>query len=521
VSDDPKRVLVIEDDPAHAELIRRAFEPLSDRVIIDMVGTLADAREWISSSTPEILVADLLLPDGKSLELLSGAPGRTEFPVVIMTSQGDEQLAVESLKLGAVDYVVKSESTFSDLPHIVDRALRQWQLVLDREEAREELQENEALFRSLIENAQDLITVIDENSNITYQSPSSFRMLGREAGVMVGNSVFLYVNPRDHEMMTNTLKLAFAAPGTKQTLVCRILHANGSWLTLESIGSAHDDRGGERRVVVNSRDITEKRLAEEENRKLEAQLRQSQRLETIGTMADGIAHDFNNILTPMLGYAELALEDVLPDSRASSDLKHVIRAASRAQELVNQILLFSRQTEQESKPVMLQNLADESLKLLRASLPPDVQIIENIDPGCGPVLADATQIQQVLMNLGTNASHAMSPGGGRLTVDVAAAEYNDDFRASYPLIPPGNYVRLSVSDTGSGMDPETLDRIFEPFFTTKEVGQGTGLGLSIVHGIIRRHGGEITVESAPGEGTRFDIFFRCSDPGVGKEITDE
>lgn len=508
MSNHPLKVLVVEDDPGHASLIGRAFEAESVRMELTLVTTLEEARAKISASPPDVLVADLLLPDGQAIELLPGNLEAAEFPVLIMTSHGDEQLAVETIKAGALEYIVKTETLFLDMPQVIDRALREWNLVLDRKEAREKLAESEAHFRSLIENALDLITVVDERGIIGYQSPSSLRILGRDAGDLLGRSIYTFLNPADRDEVNAGLMLAFAAPGTKQMIICRFRHKDGSWRILESIGSALDSGTGERRVVVNSRDITNRKKAEKEKRILEAQLRQSQKLDTIGTMADGIAHDFNNILTPMLGYTELALEDLPPESRAGADLEHVRRAAIRAQNLVKQILLFSRQAEQDRHPVEPHQIIRESIDLLRASLPANIRVVEEIDKECGTVLADPTQIHQIMMNLGTNAGYSMRSEGGTLTVGLAALNFDDGFLAQYPLVLPGDYIRLTVIDTGVGMSRAVQERIFEPFFTTKEVGEGAGLGLSVVHGIVRNHGGEIIVESAPDRGTRFDIFFR-------------
>ena len=257
--------------------------------------------------------------------------------------------------------------------------------------------------------------------------------------------------------------------------------------------------------------ITGLRRSWETEERLQAQLRHSQKMETIGTLAGGIAHDFNNVLTPILGYANMALQDTPSESRTHSDLQHVVSAGKRAKELVNQILAFSRRSEPERKPIQIAFIVTEALKLLRSSLPSTIEFPQNIDPDCGTVLADATQIHQVVMNLCTNAFHAMRESGGILEVNLDVVEVDDALARPHPKLALGPYVRLTVSDSGHGMDPETRDRVFEPFFTTKGVGKGTGLGLSVVHGIVVSHGGEITVYSEPGLGTTFHVYLPRSE----------
>jgi PAS domain S-box-containing protein len=256
------------------------------------------------------------------------------------------------------------------------------------------------------------------------------------------------------------------------------------------------------------RDSRERERVEamERRARLEVQLRKAQKLETIGTLAGGIAHDFNNILTPIFGYVEMALRKLPPESGVRDSLEHVILAADRARELVEQILAFSRQVEQERRPLRIHLIVREALKLLGASLPSTITIRERVDPEAGLVLADATQIHQVVLNLCTNAYHAMREEGGVLEVDLRALEESDPVIEARSDPGAGRYVLLAISDTGHGMDRETRDRVFDPFFTTKAAGEGTGLGLAVVHEIVGRHGGEIQVESEPGRGTRVRVL---------------
>ncbi|MEW6427578.1 MAG: DUF3365 domain-containing protein [Thermodesulfobacteriota bacterium] len=254
-------------------------------------------------------------------------------------------------------------------------------------------------------------------------------------------------------------------------------------------------------------DIVRGKLEDQIKNRLEIQLRQAQKMEAIGTLAGGIAHDFNNILTAIIGYAELAALGAQKDSPLQSHLLAVLRAGERAKELVGQILAFSRSSEQQKRPLRLHLILKEAIKLLSASLPSTIEIREEIDPDCGAVLIDPTQMHQLVMNLCTNAYHAMRETGGVLAVSLGKVRIDaGDPKATDLSLQPGAYVKIEVSDTGVGMDRETMARIFDPYFTTKPKGVGTGLGLALVHGIVKSAGGHISVYSEVGRGTTFRVY---------------
>jgi signal transduction histidine kinase/CheY-like chemotaxis protein len=254
-------------------------------------------------------------------------------------------------------------------------------------------------------------------------------------------------------------------------------------------------------------DITELKEAERERAKLREQLFQAQKMEAIGTLAGGIAHDFNNILSAIIGYGEiLDLFHSAECPQIKPDLQGILKAAFRAKDLVQQILTFSRKTAQDRLPLKLLPVIRESLKFLRASLPSTIEIMQSLDPEVGPVLADPTQMQQVVMNLGTNAVQSMGERGGVLEVRLTQVMIGEENGGKVLKLAPGLYARLTVKDSGHGIPPEILTRIFEPYFTTKGMGEGTGLGLAIVEGIVQGHGGVITVESGAGGGTVFQVF---------------
>lgn len=263
--------------------------------------------------------------------------------------------------------------------------------------------------------------------------------------------------------------------------------------------------------VVTFQDITERKKSENEKKTLGAQLRQAQKLEAIGVLAGGIAHDFNNILFPIIGFAEMVRDDLGEESPIRENVEEIIGGALRARDLVRQILAFSRQEEGTLKPIHVQLIAKEVLRLIRSTLPSTISIQQFIDPGCGVILNDPTRIHQLIMNLITNAFHAMEEKGGILSLQVTPTTL-DEAKALSMNIEPGDYVWIMVSDTGVGMDPVILQKMFDPYFTTKGEGKGTGLGLSVVYGIVKAAAGGITVSSRKDEGTCFDIYFPVYSP---------
>jgi nitrogen-specific signal transduction histidine kinase/ActR/RegA family two-component response regulator len=271
-------------------------------------------------------------------------------------------------------------------------------------------------------------------------------------------------------------------------------------------------------LVCIARNVTERKRSEDDKIRLEAQFRQAQKMEAIGTLAGGIAHDFNNILGIIIPYADMAKIDAGDNAAVQESLSQVLTAANRATDLVKQILTFSRQTKYERKPIFLQPVIKEVLKMLRSTIPTTIEIADKIQSSVPRVLADATQFHQVLMNLCTNASHAMRGTIGRLEVELDLFEADEAFLRDHADMQPGLYAKLVVGDSGHGMDEETLKHAFEPFFSTKEPGEGTGLGLAVVHGIVSEHKGSISVLSQPGKGTVFTLYFpACDLPRTGRE----
>lgn len=498
-------VLLVEDEEAHAELIRRAFEARAELMSLTVATTLREARQLLAESTPDLALIDLVLPDGKGIELLPEEGAPAEHPIVIMTSHGDEEIAVEAMRAGALNYVVKTGETLANMPQIVEGAMREWGHIVERRRAEEALLASEEHYRSLLENALDIITEVDEQGTIHYASPSIERVLGYSPRDRVGTNMFGLIHPDDRESVIRSVFAAFDEPGATQFFESRYRHRDGSTRILESVASTHRDALGKARGVINSRDVTDRKHAQEEKAKLEEQLRYSQKWEIIGSLAGGIANEFNNMLTPILGFADMALAEAPVGSKTRRGLEHILTAANRSRDLAEQILAFSQQGEPQRKRVELDQVIVEALKLLRPSLPANIRIKHHTRVEHTTVIADPDQMHQVLMNLCTNAHHAM-PEGGVLEVGLDNVEVDAELERAQARPHQGAYVRLTVRDTGHGMDSETRERVLEPFFTTRGVGERSGLGLSVAHGIVVSHGGELMVESEPGQGTAVHVY---------------
>ncbi len=351
-------------------------------------------------------------------------------------------------------------------------------------------------------------------------SPIYYRMLGYQEGEFPAtyDSWQKLVHPDDLARVEKDLQQSLES-GEGFIIDLRMKKKSGKWLWVCTRGKAieKDAVGHALRLVGMLSDITERKKAEEEKETLERQLHHAQKMEAIGTLAGGIAHDFNNILGAILGYAELVQEDSPDGSILRKDIDQVVKASHRAKELVKQILAFSRQAETERILMQPAIIVMEAVKMLRSSLPATIDIQQNIDMNTGPILADPTQIHQIVMNLGTNAFHAMEGSNGTLSVSLQRKALADGDIVSDLHIKPGDFVQLSIGDTGAGIAPEIWGKIFDPYFTTKEIGKGTGMGLSIIHGIVRSYGGSVSFHSRPGEGTVFQVLL----PIMAEEVVVE
>lgn len=370
--------------------------------------------------------------------------------------------------------------------------------VLDRERAMRKVREREEYFRHLTQNALDLITILNGDGTIQYESPSMQMVLGWEEAEYLGRNAFEFVHPDDLPEVLDAFTKALRTSGSTPALTFRFRHKNGNWHVLEGIGNNLLADPVVKGIVFNSRDITERR-------KLEAQFAQSQKVQAIGQLAGGVAHDFNNILTAIIGYSELVINQ-LPDGGTLRDnVRQIKSAADRAAGLTRQLLAFSRKQVLQPRRINLNDTVSDMDKMLRRLLGEDIAFLTTLAPGLQPVKVDPVQIEQVILNLVVNARDAMQ-SKGRLTLQTSAVRLDEDYVRVNPDVAPADYVMLAVSDNGVGMTPEVRSRLFEPFFTTKEVGKGTGLGLATCHGIIKQSGGHITCYSEVGKGTTFKVY---------------
>ncbi|MBU0484967.1 MAG: PAS domain S-box protein [Proteobacteria bacterium] len=377
--------------------------------------------------------------------------------------------------------------------------------------AESRLQESNTLLNAVMEGATDAIFVKDLNGQYVLANTATCRAIGKSHEEIIGRSD-LELFPPDSAQVIIGVDLRVMQKGEVVSTEERLATAYGDttwWLASKS--PLLDQNGKITGLIGMSRNITERKKAEIETKNLEIRLSQAQKMEAIGTLAGGIAHDFNNILSVILGYTEMAHEDAPAGTRLKNDLEKVLIAANRAKELVKQILAFSRQAQVERFPLQIQPLIKEGLKMLRSSIPSTISITEDIDPKCGTILADPTQVHQILMNLCTNAYHAMEETGGNLSVSLKTTFIGPDDQSLLSQVKSGEYVEFTVADTGVGIGPDIIERMFEPYFTTKGIGKGTGMGLAIIHGIMKDYGGAVTVESRFGEGTTFHVYFPVVD----------
>ena len=380
---------------------------------------------------------------------------------------------------------------------LVERFAQLAALALENARLYSALQQSEELHRRIVDCSTDLISVVDLEGTTVVISPSVFGTLGFRQEEMIGEYFARLVHPDD--LPAAEQMFADAMNSSVATTTVRVRHADGSWVLLEAIASVIAGPDGQpQHILATGRDVTE-------GQRLHEQLRQAQKMESIGRLAGGIAHDFNNLLTAISGYAELMLMDF--DAGAAPDrdsAEQIARAAGRAASLTGQLLAFSRKQVLRPRMIDLNEVVGGMATMLARMLGDDVVLSTAFDPELGATLADPTQIEQVVLNLALNGRDAM-PSGGNLVIRTAPFELSEDEEPPHADIGPGEYVLLSVRDTGVGMDPDLLESVFEPFFTTKAVGEGTGLGLATVHGIVSQSGGATWVESKPGEGTTFTV----------------
>jgi two-component system cell cycle sensor histidine kinase/response regulator CckA len=362
---------------------------------------------------------------------------------------------------------------------------------------RKDLVEREELFRLITENAADMIEVADAEGRPLYRSPS-YRILGYEEADLAESSILDYVHPEDRDKVLRAAAEARAS-GLCASIEYRVRHKDGNWRVLESKSSRILSADRVDKFVIVNRDVTERKHLEE-------QFRQAQKMEAVGRLSGGVAHDFNNLLGVIIGYGEVVQQGTPLDNPLRTCVDEMLKAGHRAATLTKQLLAFSRQQVLDPRVLDLNAVVKDMEKMLKRLIGEDIELKTKLETDLAPIKADQGQLEQIIMNLAVNARDAM-PKGGELRLNTSNFHMDQNFVRRYPYpVSVGNYVLLTVTDNGCGMDAQTRARVFEPFFTTKEKGKGTGLGLSTVYGVVKQSGGYIDVLSEPGAGTAFNIY---------------
>jgi PAS domain S-box-containing protein len=484
---------MVEDNPDDEQLLLHELRRGQFDVVWTRVQTATAMREALQRGSWDLIISDYSMPEfdaPRALAVLKET--NLDLPFVVLSGTITEESAVEALRAGAHDFISKGK--LARLLPALDRELREGEVRKARREAELALRESERRYRRIIETTNEGVWLLDETSCTTFVNARMASLLGLDASQVLGKSVLDFIHDDSQAEVEGALGRRVA--GSASHAEIRLLRKGSPelWALLDAtpIFDGDDRYDGTLVMVI---DITERK-------RLEDQLRQSQKLEAIGSLAGGVAHDFNNLLSVIASYAELLTQSVT-DATALEDLREIQGATERAAGLTKQLLDFSRKQVLMPTVLDLNRLVTEMENMLGRVISKDIQLKSRLGPNVGRVKVDRGQVDQVLMNLVVNARDAM-PNGGKVTIetlDVVLGENVDGV-----AVTPGRYAVLRVSDTGTGMDAETQARLFEPFFTTKETGKGTGLGLATVHGIVKQSGGQITVTSALGRGTSFTIY---------------
>ncbi len=497
----PLKLLMVEDSVIDAELLLhqlRAFGYAPDWERVDDETGLLQALErpgW------ELVLCDFTMPRYDGLNALKTirriAP---DLPAILVSGTIDEDVAVEAMRAGAYDYLLKDRLT--RLGAAAERSLRE----AEQRRTRRQMENQLRLLFQAIETSPASILITDTEGRIRYANPGFARMTGYPLDDIRGKTTNFLKSGRMADAEYRRLWETIRAGKEWQGEFCN--RGRDGQLFWESaiISPVRDSQGRITHFVKVAEDITHRKKSDEAYHKLDVQLRRVQKMESLGELASGIAHDFNNFLGSIVTNLQLARAGLDTDSPTADYLERAAEASRQAAGLARQMLSLSRRSEPRRQSIRLGPVILETLRWLEASLPEDVKVAVDIPESSGIVLADASQIQQLIVNLWSNACYALQGRGGVIKISLTDQEVDAATLATHPELQTGRYVRLTVQDNGSGMDPEVREKVFEPFFTTKPEGQGTGLGLSVVRSIVDRHHGAVVVESWPGQGTAMHVF---------------
>ena len=495
------RILLVDDDPSILRMIGKALEKKGYQ--ITAVSNGQTAIDLISTKGFDLVLTDMVMAPIDGLEVLKKTKEISpDTMVIILTGHADVHFAVEALRLKADDYLIKPVD-LDKLFFRVSSCLEKYRLKGRIAES----QKNLALFKAVADSSSEAIAIIKQSGQPIYVNPSHEKLFGLSfEEARLGNCRDLY--PKESLEIFNQEIMPASEKGETWEGVIEALDAKGRRFPLwQRTDAILDEQGKMAYGFSLMHDLSKDRQAEE-------RLRNAQKMEAIGTLAGGIAHEFNNILWIIMANAELTAGKIPEGNTAHNNLQRVEKACSRATDLVQQILSFSRQGEYRPRPLDIIPIVKESLKFLRSSIPTTIEIRQNISTRSATIMSDPSQVHQTLINLCTNAADAMGEKPGVLEISLTGVEFGQDETALHHDLVPGKYVRLSVKDTGIGMEPKIRERIFEPFFTTKGVGEGRGMGLAVVHGIAKSCEGTIEVHSEPGKGSTFHLFFPKIEKGT-------
>jgi two-component system cell cycle sensor histidine kinase/response regulator CckA len=515
------QILIVDDEIRMCESIKILLGGRNYR--IQTYSSAKDAMSWLESNPCDLILLDLMMPEMNGFQFLDHVKkSYPDLTVIMMTGHASIESAVEALKRGAHDYFGKPFE-HDELVKRVENALDQRRLRAERDVFRKKFETSEERYRYLVQHSPDIIFTLGAKGEFLFVNDTVESLLGYESSSLQGKDFSTIVDGDDVEKVRAFFEAARKGNPLSDCmevrLRCRTSRANGddcSTVELRASAMAEvsvEESGKIHGIYGVARDITERRRTEEEKKLLEAQLRQAQKMEAIGTLAGGIAHDFNNLLMAIQGNASLMLFDLDQKHEHFDRLRNIEKLVDSGSRLTAQLLGYARKGRYEVRPIDLNLLVKDACETFNRTKK-EIRIIHHFDKNLASIEADGGQIEQVLMNLLVNAADAMR-GGGKITIRTSNTTH-EDMKGKLYNPKPGKYVLLAVSDTGIGMDEKTQERIFEPFFTTKEMGRGTGLGLASTYGIIKGHGGFIDVESQPGNGATFYIYLPASTKKVPK-----